>query len=76
MMVDRPDIFSLTPLTFQVSVPSKDFLVIGPGPECGRRSSVGHHFLVSDRDGVEFETLLVLKPEAFAAPVGSDTNQP
>lgn len=67
-MVNRPDMFSLSSLTFQVVVPSGDFLVIGPAGESGRPTSVGHHFLVKNKEGMEFETVLVIKPQAFATP--------
>ncbi len=69
MMIHSPNIYSLTPLTFQVVVPSKDFLVLGPGAGSDRLSSVGHHFFIKQKDGVQFETILVLKPEVFATPV-------
>jgi len=67
--VNRPTVFSFRPLTFQVTVPRKDFLVIGPGTEARRPNSVGHHFFVKDKDGLEFETVLVVVPEVFAAPL-------
>jgi hypothetical protein len=70
MMVSQPEEYPLTPLTFQVLLPSNDFLMIGAGTESGRTTSVGHSFLIKDKDGLEFETLLIIKPEVFAAPAG------
>jgi hypothetical protein len=66
MMVTRPDVYSLAPLSFQVTVPADDFLVIGPGLESARPGSVGHAFLVKTREGMEFETVLVLKVRVVA----------
>ena len=63
----RPDVYPFEPLTFQVNVPRGDFVVVGPGSQSRRASSVGHHFLVRDKKGVEFETLIVLMPEVVAA---------
>jgi len=68
IMADRPDLYSLTELTFQALLPSKDFLVIGPGIQSARPSSVGHKFLVKDKEGIAFEILLVIKVEVVAAP--------
>lgn len=59
-------IFGFSPLAFQTIVSSKDFIVIGPGPEARRPYTVGHHFMVREKDGVEFETVLVLIPEVVA----------
>ena len=50
-------------------MPAKGFLVIGPGANARNPTSVGYHFLVKKRQGMEFETLLVLVPEVFAAPL-------
>ena len=68
-MVVHSVVHPLTDMTFQVMVPSKGFLVIGPGIAARNPTSVGHHFLVKQRDGMEFETLLVLIPEVLAAPM-------
>jgi hypothetical protein len=70
-MVGRPDYYPITDLTFSTTVPSGDFLVIAPGEWSSRQTSVGHHFLVRRRDGVEFELLLIIRVEALAAPVVS-----
>lgn len=67
-IVERPTVHDLDPLMFQVSVPSKDFLVIGPNAEAQRRWSAGRSFLVTERHGVPFETVQLLIPEVFEAP--------
>jgi len=67
-IVDNPVMFPFTPLTFQLSVPKSDFLVIGPGAEARRPSSVGHNFLVRQKEGMEFETVLIVMPEAIRRP--------
>ncbi len=65
-IVQKPALHTLNPLTFQISVPNKDFLVIGPNAESRRATSVGRHFLLKKKKGVEFETMLILIPEVFA----------
>lgn len=64
-----PVLYTFRPLVYQVRAPSGDFIVIGPGVESRRANSPGHEFLVRDKAGMEFETLLVLVPEVFASPV-------
>jgi hypothetical protein len=68
-MVTKPELFSLSDLTFQLMIPPKGFLLIGPGANARNLSTVGHHFLTHTREGVEFETLVVLMPEVLAAPI-------
>jgi hypothetical protein len=69
VMVSRPDIYPLTPLTFQITVQSNDFVVIGPGGLWRRTSSVGRQFLIGDNEGVPFETVIILKPFVYAEPL-------
>ena len=69
VMAYEPELASLRELTFQLSIPSEDFIVIGPGAGSRRLHSAGHEFLVRSKDGIEFETVLVLIPEVFAAPI-------
>jgi len=64
-----PTVYSFAPLTFRASIPSKDIVVIGPGSQARRPYSVGNHFLVHSREGVEFEKVLVLIPEVLAQPM-------
>ncbi|MHC4982509.1 MAG: hypothetical protein ACYTF6_05000 [Planctomycetota bacterium] len=68
-MVARPDYYSFQSATFQVMLPSKDILVVGPGSQSRRSSSIGSRFLVSQNNGVEHETVLIFMPEVFAAPL-------
>lgn len=78
MMVLKPTVFSMPSLTFRLNVPSRDFLVIGAGAQSRRSTSLAHSFLVKQRDGMSFETVLVVMPEVFAAPVkrGDVTSRP
>ncbi len=69
MMVHQPDIYSISPMTFQLRVPKDHFLVIGPSLAAARSSSVGHHFLVKEKNGMQFETVLIIKPKVVAAPI-------
>ena len=52
---------------FQLSVPQESFLVIGPGSQAARQTSLGHALLINSRNGMPFETVLVLVPELFSA---------
>ncbi len=63
MLMALPDYHAFAPLTFQMAVPVRDFLVIGPGSAARRPYSVGGHFLVKHRKGMPFETVIVLIPE-------------
>lgn len=64
----QPLIYSFAPLAFRLAMSSKDILVIGPGGEARRAYSPGKHFLIRQREGMEFETVLVLIPEVLAEP--------
>ncbi|HUS48380.1 MAG TPA: hypothetical protein VM098_09675 [Phycisphaerae bacterium] len=68
-MAAMPDYYSFDAATFQVTLPSKNVLIVGPGSESRRSSSIGHEFLVRNNKGVEYETVLVLIPEVFATPL-------
>jgi len=59
-------IISFRSLTFQITLPSQDIIVIGPGAESSRTTSVAYNFLVSGKQGIEFERILVLVPETWA----------
>ncbi len=61
----RPKLYTLRPLTFQLTVGHNDFLIIGPGIEARRPSSIGHHFLSRTKAGMDYETVLVLRPRIF-----------
>jgi hypothetical protein len=62
------DIYSFEPLAFRAPVPAKGLLVVGPGQRCQDPYSLGHQFLTLQREGVRYETVLVMIPEVFAAP--------
>jgi hypothetical protein len=68
-VVAYPEILPFPQLTFRLRIPAESFLVIGPGANARNPTSVGHHFLVKKKQGVEFETLLMLNPEVLAAPL-------
>lgn len=70
MLVEKAVIQSLDSLAFRVTVPSKDFLVIGPSSDARRGTSAGKAFLTNQREGMEFETVHVLTPRVVAVPVG------
>jgi len=68
-LVNQPETYSFEDVTFQLTVPPKGFLVIGPGVSARNPSTLGHHFMTLKREGVEFETLLVLIPEVLVTPI-------
>jgi len=64
-----PEYRQLPDMEFRIRVPSGGFLLIGPGPDIRRRTSPGHNFLARSAQGAITETVLVVAPEVFAAPV-------
>jgi hypothetical protein len=68
-MASRPDYYSLEAVMFRAVLPSKDVLIIGPGSQSSRSSSIAHSFLLSNKNGIQLETVLVLIPEVFAMPI-------
>lgn len=60
-LMDRPMVLPIEELLVQVPIQSGDILLVGPGVNARRTSSVGHHFLTVTRDGVPHETLLILQ---------------
>ena len=54
-------------LEFTVRVPQDSYLVIGPGVGTRRTTSPGHKFLITQKDGLRYETLLVIVPQVYAA---------
>ena len=61
-LVDQPRIYTFDPITFSLVIPGNHFLVIGPGPMSKRTSSVGYNFMTTQKEGVLFDKLLILKP--------------
>ncbi len=77
----RSKVYELPDLTFRLSVPSQDIIVVGPGAGARRSSSVAHHFLIKERDGLPFETVLLLVPSvvrvaARTVPVSAASGPP
>jgi len=64
-----PDYLPIRGLEMGFTIPAGGFVVIGPGQDVRRESSPGNHFLVQRTRGVPFETVLVIAPEVFTAPV-------
>jgi len=54
--------FSLEACTFQLMLANSEILIVGPGAESRRPNSIGRHFLVHQKDGLECETVLVIVP--------------
>lgn len=50
-------------LLFQIPLNKGEFVVVGPGIASRRPTSVGQQFLVYQKDGIDFETVIVLRPE-------------
>lgn len=68
-MVDQPEYFPLPGMTFRVKTPPGGFLLIGPGRQVRQPSSAGRQFMVRTRQGLDYETIIVLVPEVFVAPL-------
>jgi hypothetical protein len=66
-----PRFDSFAPTLFQLSVPEGGFILMGPGSQSRRASSLGRHLMVKHRQGMPFETILVVVPELFSAPMVS-----
>ena len=67
--VSEPNYFPLEDAGFKITVPAGGFILVGPGPKVGRVNSLGRRFLVHADRGMEFETVLVIAPKVFAAPI-------
>ena len=61
--------FPFRPMTFHLRIRSGDLIVIGPAPAALWADSVGHHFLIADKKGMPFETVLILIPKVEQARV-------
>ena len=69
VLTSLPTYYRLEDMGFTVKIPAGGFVVVGPGPDVRRDTSPGHRFLVRTRRGLQFETILVIAPEVFAAPI-------
>lgn len=65
----EPTYFPLPGMEFSLKAPVGGFLVIGPGRDIRRKNSAGRQFLVRNKDGLDYETVLIIVPEIFAAPM-------
>ncbi|MFA6133424.1 MAG: hypothetical protein WC869_05350 [Phycisphaerae bacterium] len=61
--------FNFEPVQFQVILPVKDLVIVGPGGEAQRSDSIAHHFLLKQRDGITFESVIVMIPEVLTVPI-------
>lgn len=57
------------PLTFRAAIPPKGFLLIAPARAALNTSTLGHRFLIEQRDGLSFETVLIVLPEVIRKPI-------
>jgi hypothetical protein len=67
-IVNRPTMFGFEDLMFQMPMKPGEFLVIGPGAASRRPHSVGRHFFIEKKQGIDFEIVLVLTPTAEMLP--------
>jgi len=67
-IVNKPIMFGFKDLVFQMPMKPGEFLVIGPGAASRRPHSVGRHFFIEKKQGVDFEIVLVLTPTAEMLP--------
>ena len=59
----RPTLTGLESMTFQLTIPTGSFILIGPSGRASEPNTVGHQFLVKTKGGLPVETLLILIPE-------------
>lgn len=64
-MVQKPKFIPFRELEFQLNIPSEDFIIIGPGSQASRKTSLAHHFLKETLDGVMFDKLLIFSPKVY-----------
>ena len=60
---ESPVLFLFKNMRFQLKMTDGEFLIIGPGIESRRPTSIGHHFLTSTENNIEYERILVLQPQ-------------
>lgn len=58
----RPTLYNFEELAWRIALTTDDIVVMGPGPDAERNSSLGRMFFVRDVDGTMFETVLLLAP--------------
>ncbi len=62
-IVNRPTVFNVYPLMFQTRMSKGDFMVIGTSDRAKRSTSIGRAYMVTERDGVPVERVLVITPQ-------------
>jgi hypothetical protein len=67
-IVNKPVMFGFKDLLFQTPMKPGEFLVIGPGAASLRPHSVGRHFFIEKKQGIDFEIVLVVTPKAEMLP--------
>jgi hypothetical protein len=67
-VVNKPVMFGFEDLMFQMPMKPGEFLVIGPGAASRRPHSVGRHFFIQKKQGMDFEIVLVITPKAEMLP--------
>ena len=58
--------FGFKDMLFQLPLEKDDFIFIGPGIASKRANSVGNKFLLNKKEGMDFETIIILKPYAVS----------
>ncbi len=67
-IINRPTMFGFEDLMFQTPMKPGEFLVIGPGAASSLPHSVGRHFFIRKKQGVNFEIVMVITPKAEMLP--------
>jgi hypothetical protein len=67
-IVNKVIMFGFEDLMFQMPMKPGEFLVIGPGAASRRPHSVGRHFFIEKKEGIDFEIVLVITPKAEMLP--------
>jgi hypothetical protein len=65
-MVQQPKTYDFNALLFQVPMETLDYVIVGPSQSARRANSAGGGFFTHDKEGMLFETILVLRPEVIA----------
>jgi len=66
-VVSAPDLTSFKSVMFRLSIPDDGFIVIGPGSQSRRKSSLGSVMLRREKKGLPFENVLILSAEIFSS---------
>ncbi|MBT3278396.1 MAG: hypothetical protein HN909_03445 [Phycisphaerales bacterium] len=66
--VSQHKYFPFLPLLTQTKIPSGDFLLVGPGLDARRPTSIGNHFFTMQKKGMPYETMLLIRPRVYRLP--------